>query len=794
MTFRPDTLCAFALRSAMVRKRGLLPACALLSLTLNAQNLPDEYTISDDGRRLVAGGMVTPGYYSEDEIKVIHLTFAQSNFWTLLEASHDNYEHVMATMEYNGNTYDSVGVRIKGQTSYMQLPNGSQKFSFDINVDAFIDGQDVAGYETFNLHNGFQDPSVMRDVFYKHLIRPYVPAARACFAQLYINGQNWGHYCMVEDLDSEFIREWWWSNDGARWRADKPPGSPGGGGGMWGDGTAALNYHGADTADYQTYYTLGRSEIANPWDKLVEVCDKLNNTSIAQLKDTLEKYMDIDRCLWHLAAENAFGDDDSYIHKGKMDYSLYWDPETQRMTTQEIDGNSILENQALIWGPFYNADDANYPLLYRVMQVPELRQRYLAHLRTILITSMQQADVNALISTYRSLIDTVVEADPIKLMSWSQYQTACTALGNNCNTRRNNLLANTEVAQVSPTITSVEHEVGAGVNQPPVGNEAAHVRATITSTNGIFRVMLHWGAVLPGRFAPIEMFDDGAHNDGAAGDGTFGADIPGQPGGVWVRYYIAAEAGNTAHSVAYSPAGAEHDVYIYQVTPNTSPIDNIVINEVMASNSATAMDENDQFEDWIELYNAGTTAVDLEGWYLTDTPFEPTKWQIPGGTLMAPSAYMIIWADEDQSQGLMHANFKLSGSGESVLLYDTDTLLVDNVDFGEQVTDQGFARVPNGTGPFVIQLPTFAANNDVLGVYELGKSAGFRLYPNPAATQVLLVWDDTAPQSVSIIDATQRVVWSGTVRSGSPVDVSGFAAGTYVVHLAKGAQRLVVVR
>lgn len=773
--------------------RGLLPACSLLGFNSSAQNLPDEYYVTDDGRRLVAGGTETPGYYSEDEIKVIHLTFAQSNFWTLLEASHDNYQHVLATMEYNGNTYDSVGVRIKGQTSFMQLPANSQKFSFDINMDAFIDGQDVAGYETFNLHNGFQDASVMRDVLYKHLIRPHIPASRACFAQLYINGQNWGHYCMVEDLDGEFIKEWWWSNTGARWRADRPPGSPGGGGGGWGDGTAALNHLGNDTTTYQTYYTLGKSEVEYPWTKLVTTCDKLENTAIAQLKDTLDKYMDIDRCLWHLAAEIAFADDDSYIHKGKMDYSLYWDSETQRMTTQEIDGNSILGNQALSWSPFYNADDANYPMLYRVMQVPELRQRYLAHLRHIMATSMQQADVNALISQYRALIDTVVQADPIKLMTFNQYTTACTTLGNACNTRRNNLNNNSEVAQVAPTIASVEHEVPAGVNADPNDGEVAHVRATVTSTNGISSVRLYWSNLLPGRFQRTEMYDDGSHNDGASGDGVYGADVPGQSEGTWVRYYVEAKAANAALSASFNPAGAEHDVYLYQVNTTTSPIDGIVINELMASNSGTAMDENNQYEDWIELYNGGGNAVNLEGWFITDTPFEPTKWTIPAGTLMAPDSYMIVWADEDQSQGDMHANFKLSASGESVLLFDVDTQLVDMVDFDQQTTDQGYARVPNGVGPFVIQAATFGANNNAAGIEQASSLDVARMYPNPASDHIVLVWNGSDQRAISIIDATQREVVRTTLRSGGQVPVGNLAAGTYVVRIGDVISRLVVV-
>lgn len=60
----------------------------------------------------------------------------------------------------------------------------------------------------------------------------------------------------------------------------------------------------------------------------MKVCDELNNTPLAQLEDSLGKYMNIDRVLWNLAVENAFADDDSYIHKGKNDYSIYFEPES----------------------------------------------------------------------------------------------------------------------------------------------------------------------------------------------------------------------------------------------------------------------------------------------------------------------------------------------------------------------------------------------------------------------------------------------------------------------------------
>ncbi len=290
------------------------------------------------------------------------------------------------------------------------------------------------------------------------------------------------------------------------------------------------------------------------------------------------------------------------------------------------------------------------------------------------------------------------------------------------------------------------------------------------------------------------MYDDGAHNDGASMDGVFAADIPGQGSGTWVRYYVTAEANNAAHSMRFDPAGAEHDVYMYQVETSVSPIDAIVINEVMASNTSTVTDNNGQYEDWIELYNRGTAAVDLQGWYLTDTPFEPTKWQLPGGTVLEPNAYMIVWADEDASQGAMHANFKLSASGESVLLFDPDTALADQVDFDAQETDMGYARVPNGTGAFIIQAPTYAANNNNVGLNESGAVRMLRAFPNPSSSAFTLQWPGTEAEQVTLYDAMHRQVWQGLLRPNGRIDVSGLSSGTYTAVVAAHRLRLVVVR
>jgi hypothetical protein len=137
----------------------------------------------------------------------------------------------------------------------------------------------------------------------------------------------------------------------------------------------------------------------------------------------------------------------------------------------------------------------------------------------------------------------------------------------------------------------------------------------------------------------------------------------------------------------------------------------VVINELMASNSSTAADQDGEYDDWIELFNNTGSAYDLTGHFLTDTNSDLTRWQFPNGTSISGNGFLIVWADGDTLQTGLHANFRLSADGEEVLLVNPSGKVIDEVIFGPQSTDRSYARVPNGTGPFSIQRPTFNASN-----------------------------------------------------------------------------------
>jgi hypothetical protein len=148
----------------------------------------------------------------------------------------------------------------------------------------------------------------------------------------------------------------------------------------------------------------------------------------------------------------------------------------------------------------------------------------------------------------------------------------------------------------------------------------------------------------------------------------------------------------------------------------------VVINEVLASNGHTRADPQGEYDDWIELYNRGTTPVNLGGMYLTDDPAEPTKWQFPKNastqTTVPAHGYLLVWADSEVGDSGLHASFNLSASGESVALFDLDGLTpIDSIDFDAQRTDISFGRFPDGGDTWsLLTPPTPGAQN--IRVYQ----------------------------------------------------------------------------
>ncbi len=160
----------------------------------------------------------------------------------------------------------------------------------------------------------------------------------------------------------------------------------------------------------------------------------------------------------------------------------------------------------------------------------------------------------------------------------------------------------------------------------------------------------------------------------------------------------------------------------------------VVINELMASNQATIADATGDYADWVELYNPTGTTVDLSGYYVTDKPGNPTKYQLPSGVSIGPDSYLILWASDEPPRGPTHLSFKLSADGEFFGLVAPDgNTIVDAIGFNAQRGDISWGRQPNATGGWSFLIPatpgagnnTSTAYDGVLDPPDFSQTAGF---------------------------------------------------------------------
>jgi len=163
----------------------------------------------------------------------------------------------------------------------------------------------------------------------------------------------------------------------------------------------------------------------------------------------------------------------------------------------------------------------------------------------------------------------------------------------------------------------------------------------------------------------------------------------------------------------------------------------LTINEFMAKNESLIQDPNGDYDDWIEIYNCGDSAVDIAGMYLTDNLSFPAKWQVPDNnpsiTIIPPKGYLLIWADGEPNEGTLHANFKLSADGEQIALYNDDGNPIDTITFGPQQADVSYGRFPdgNGSGP-----GHFPGNLAPRALDRRSANWLFFVVPSPAATNI----------------------------------------------------------
>jgi spore coat protein CotH len=402
--------------------------------------------------------------YDPKTVRTIFLQFENADWEQELAAFNNTDVEVPATAIVDGRTYKDVGVHFRGMSSFMMVPEGSKR-SLNLTFDFVDEKQALGGYRTLNLLNANGDPTLLRTVLYSEVARKYLPAPKANFMRVVINGESWGVYVNAQQYNKDFVRDYFKTVKGARW---KVPGSPGGRGGM--------EYLGEDVAVYKRIYQIKSKDDPKVWADLIKMFRVLNQTPPEKLESALSPLLDIDGALKFLAVEMALVNTDGYWARAS-DYSIYQD-ERGRFHVIPHDMNEALLNEGGPGGPggprgfgpggpppdsgrgfppdggpgrppdgfpppaemgrrggrgfgpgggpdldpLVGMDDPGKPLRSKLLAVPPLRARYMRYIREIAELSLDWKTLGPTLKDYQTLIADDVRADTRKLYSWDAFQ------------------------------------------------------------------------------------------------------------------------------------------------------------------------------------------------------------------------------------------------------------------------------------------------------------------------------------------------------------------------------------
>lgn len=695
-------------------------------------------------------------------------------------------------------TLENIGFRLRGNTSRV-----SRKKSFKISFNTFERGREFHGLEKLNVNGEHNDPSIIRaKLSWDLFVKSGVPASLASHTRLYINGMYFGLYISVEHVDENFVQSRFGNNNGNLYKC------------LW---PADLQYLGSNPDLYKLssgnrrVYELTINEEIDDYADLAHFISVLNLTPHDTFALAIQRVFNVNSFLKTLAMDVAVGSWDDYWFL-KNNYYLYHNQQTDKFEFIPYDYDNTF---GIWWTQIYPNLDFGVrnvytwghpteprPLTTRMLEVTAFKNRFSFYLNRLLQRHFREAALYPRIDSIHAMITPAAEADSFRTLDYGytiqQFHNSYTqALGNHVTyglkpyivSRRYSALGQLQNVNVPPILSELTHEP-----RHPFAGDPVTVTVLAEDEQPAQSVLLML-RVNGAQQSPVTMFDDGLHNDGAAGDEVYGAILPAFSAGALVEYYV--RATDVTAQISSEPPDAPESMNSFRVL-GVKP--RLFINEFMAANVNTIRDPFNDADDWIEIYNADSVAVSLENCYLSDNFGNPMKWRFPD-TAMAPGTFLIVWADDQPAQGPLHATFKLDRDGERIGLYRGDSTalaILDTITFGYQQTDVSYGRTPDGGVWQPMQQPTPGASNNTTEVGEsLEVPASFTLhaaYPNPfnPATTIGFEVAETGDVLIRIFDILGRevaVVVNELLPAGKHSIVwnaSGHSSGVYFIRMQSG--------
>ena len=645
------------------------------------------------------------------EVHTLDIQFYNPDYDSILQAQWeiDDKSYELATILFNGETMDSVGVRYKGNSTFWWAQIlGSPKFPFNIDFDLIHEDQDLLGYNKVKLSNSIFDPTFVKESIGYLTEGYYLPTSDVGYMNVSVYGELLGLYVSVESVNKPFLTKHFGNNEGTFFKCE-PQFHYGEDYGY--DAWPDLRWYGEDSTEYayQMGYEL-KSE--SGWSDLLDLIYTLNFDI-----DNIENILNVDRALWYFAASTVMPDLDAYNGFYMHNYYLYRNTSSGQFEVIPWDkdhtfGGAMINTILALggdvswvygWDPFLFEYEEDRPLFSQLMTVQLYKKIYSAHIRTIIDDIYNVGYIQNLAYGIQDIIETYADEDPnlfppFTFGDYFRYNvdnylitpdgSHWCGITSTVEGRLPYLLGHEEISKTPPEILDVVQE-----NENPQAGEEVIIQAEIIGADSV--ELMATISEANAHFSSTPMFDDGQHGDGEAEDGIFGAVIPFQSNGDHVKYYIRASDDD---ALILEPEFAEREFFEYVVGDQSLPDSSIVINEINYHSS-------DDFDpgDWVELFNSTGESVDIGQWVFKDED-DDHIFILPENTILETGEYLVLCNDSASFTSLFpdvgnfvgEIDFGFSGGGELLRLFDAGGTLVDTVLYDDS---DPWPEDPDGNGP-----------------------------------------------------------------------------------------------
>lgn len=355
--------------------------------------------------------------FSTSTVHEIQIDLPYGDWFQVLMANRESETYVAGTITIDGEAIDSVGVRFKGNSTWS---HPGRKKPFRLKFSEYREDQRFAGAPSIVLNNGFKDPSLLRETVGYEMIRKLGYGSLTSFANVTVNGEFVGFYTLVETVGGTWIENRMGSSeDGNLWKSGGPFQNNGG----------DLVYRGDNPSAYTSYYELKTNEVENDWTAFIDFMDRLNNTPISVLPDSIAPVLEVDRWLRHHAFNIASVNLDSY-EGSTRNYYMYVREADGRFVHLPWDFNEVwgvyslglgsdqMRNMSALW-----EDNADHPFVERILDVDLYREMYLRHTKRLIETLWTNGQVDVRVDQLADLIRPHVYADYNKMYSNADFET-----------------------------------------------------------------------------------------------------------------------------------------------------------------------------------------------------------------------------------------------------------------------------------------------------------------------------------------------------------------------------------